>query len=43
MMATLLEFRGFINRFYARYDIYVKPVLKFVLALINFLLIQKIL
>ena len=39
MMATLLEFRGFINRFYARYDVYVKPVLKFILALINFLLI----
>ena len=39
MMATLLEFRGFINRFYARYDVYVKPILKFILALINFLLI----
>ena len=34
MMATLLEFRGLINRFYARYDVYVKPVLKFILALI---------
>ena len=41
MMATLLEFRGFINRFYAKYDVYVKPVLKFILALINFLLINS--
>ena len=41
MMATLLEFRGFINRFYARYDVYVKPVLKFILALIDFLLINS--
>ncbi len=41
MMATLLEFRGLINRFYARYDVYVKPVLKFILALINFLLINS--
>lgn len=41
MMATLLEVRGLIKRFYARYDVYVKPVLKFFLALINFLLINS--
>lgn len=40
MMATLFEFRGLIKRFYAKYDIYVKPVLKFMLALINFLLMN---
>lgn len=41
MMATLLEVRGLIKRFYARYDVYVKPVLKFFLALINFLLLNS--
>jgi len=40
MMATLLEVKGFIKRFYERYDVYVKPVLKFILALINFLLMN---
>ncbi len=41
MMATLLEARGFVKRFYARYDVYVKPVLKFMLALVNFLLVNN--
>ncbi len=41
MMATLLEIKGFIKRFYERYDVYVKPVLKFILALINFLLLNS--
>lgn len=41
MMATLLELRGLIKRFYARYDVYVKPVLKFILALVNFLLMNS--
>lgn len=40
MMATLLEMKGFIKRFYAKYDVYVKPVLKFILALTNFLLMN---
>lgn len=37
MMATLLEIRGFVKRFYARKDVYVKPVIKFILALTCFL------
>lgn len=41
MMTTLLEFREFIKRFYAKYDIYVKPVLKFVLALVSFLMLNS--
>lgn len=41
MMATLLEMKGFIKRFYAKYDVYVKPVLKFILALTNFLLMNS--
>lgn len=40
MMTTLLEMRDLIKRFYARYDIYVKPVLRFVLALVTFLLVN---
>lgn len=40
MMAVLLEFRENIKRFYAKYDIYVKPVLKFVLALISFIMLN---
>lgn len=40
MMTTLLEMRDLIKRFYARYDIYVKPVIRFVLALVTFLLIN---
>lgn len=40
MMATLLEFKGFIKRFYERKDVYIKPVLKFILALINFFLMN---
>ena len=40
MIATLLEVKGFIKRFYERYDVYVKPVLKFILALVNFLLMN---
>ena len=41
MMATLLEFRGFVKRFYAKNDIYVKPVIKFMLALASFLLLNS--
>lgn len=40
MMTTLLEFREIIKRFYAKYDVYVKPVLKFVLALVSFLMLN---
>ena len=40
MMATLLEIKGFIKRFYAGKDVYVKPVLKFILALVNFLMLN---
>lgn len=40
MMATLLEVRQVIKRFYAKYDIYVKPVLKFVLALVSFMMLN---
>lgn len=41
MMATLLEIRQVIKRFYAKYDIYVKPVLKFILALVSFLMLNS--
>lgn len=41
MMATLLEIKGLIKRFYARYDVYVKIILKFILALTNFLLLNS--
>ena len=41
MMATLFEFRGFIKRIYARYDVYAKPVLKFMLAMISFLVLNS--
>ena len=37
MMATLLEIRGFMKRFYAQKDVYIKPVIKFLLALVSFL------
>lgn len=37
MMTTLLEVKGFIKRFYTKYDIYVKMALKFLLALTCFL------
>ncbi|MBQ8857620.1 MAG: hypothetical protein IJ024_05695 [Lachnospiraceae bacterium] len=40
MMATLLEVRQIIKRFYAKYDVYVKPVLKFILALVSFLMLN---
>lgn len=40
MMATLLEVRQIIKRFYAKYDIYVKPVLKFILALVSFMMLN---
>lgn len=39
MMATLLEGREVIKRFYAKNDIYVKIAVKFILALITFLMI----
>ena len=41
MMAKLFELRGFIKRIYARYDVYVKPVLKFLLALVSFLILNN--
>lgn len=40
MMTTLLEFRQVIKNFYAKYDIYINPVLKFVLALASFLMLN---
>lgn len=41
MMATLLEGREIIKRFYAKNDIYVKMAAKFILALITFLMISN--
>lgn len=41
MMATLLEVREVIKRFYAKNDIYVKMTVKFVLALICYLMISS--
>lgn len=41
MMATLFELRGVVKRFYAKYDVYVKPVLKFILAMISFLMLNS--
>ncbi len=41
MMATLLESREIIKRFYAKYDVYIKPVMKLLLALCNFMLISS--
>lgn len=40
MMATLLEFRQVIKSFYAKYDIYINPVLKFLLALASFMMLD---
>ena len=40
MIATLLEVKGWVIRFYSRYDVYVKPVLKFFLALASFFMIN---
>ncbi len=40
-MMALLEFRGLIKRFYAKCDVYVKPVIKFVLALVSFLMLNS--
>ncbi len=41
MMATLLETREIIKRFYAKYDVYVKPIAKLLIALANFLLMSS--
>lgn len=41
MMATLLEVREFIKRFYVKYNVYVKPVLKFALALVSFMMLNN--
>ena len=41
MMATLLEGREVIKRFYAKNDIYVKTAVKFILALTSFLMISS--
>lgn len=40
MMTTLLEIREIVKRFYAKYDLYIRPVLKFLLALTCFLMIN---
>ncbi len=40
-MTTLLEIREKIKLFYAKYDIYVMPLLKFLLALTTFLMINQ--
>lgn len=40
MMATLLEIKEVMKQFYAKYDIYIKGVLKFILAFITFLVIS---
>ena len=40
MIATLLEVKGWLIRFYSRYDVYVKPVLKFFLALASFFMMN---
>lgn len=40
-MTTLLEFREKLKLFYGKYDIYVTPVLKFVLALMTFVMINQ--
>lgn len=40
-MAGLLEAKEYIKNFYSKYEIYVKPVLKFLLALISFILINS--
>ena len=39
-MKTLLEFREKIKKFFAKYDIYLIPVLKFLLALVTFIVIN---
>ena len=41
MMATLLEIKGFIKRFYEGKDVYVKPVLKLILALVTFFMLNS--
>ena len=41
MMATLLEGREIIKRFYAKNDIYVKMAIKFILAFVSFLMISS--
>lgn len=41
MMATLLEMREVIKCFYAKFDIYVKLVVKFLLALVSFLMMNS--
>lgn len=40
-MTTLLEFREKLKLFYAKYDIYVTPLLKFTLALMTFAVINQ--
>ena len=41
MMATLLEVREVIKRFYEKNDIYVKMAAKFILAFVSFLMISS--
>lgn len=40
MMTTLLEYKELAKRFYVKYDNYVKPAMKFLLALVSFLIIN---
>lgn len=40
MMAALLEFRQLVKKIYSRYDMYIKAVLRFVTALVSFLLLN---
>ena len=40
MIATLLEVKGWVIRFYSKNDVYVKPVLKFLLALASFFMMN---
>ncbi len=40
-MTTLLEYREKLKLFYGKYDIYITPLLKFVLALLTFVMINQ--
>lgn len=41
MTTSLLEVREYIRNFYVKYEEYIVPVLKFVLALISLLMINE--
>ena len=40
-MATILEMKEKITRFYGRNELYINPVLKFLLAFVTFLMINQ--